>query len=167
MRRATYVTGRHRGVTLERMISELASYLRGWAGYFGFSQWRELQSLDSWIRRRLRCVVWVQWKTRGRRYRELRRLNVPERAACEAVFSPKGPWRLSLTHAMHRAFNNARFKRLGLPAMEKLVNAQSAEPPWYGPVCPVVWEGRRRETPPYPDLQGLMVGHTRSAEFDG
>jgi hypothetical protein len=26
------------------------------------------------------------------------------------------------------------------------------EPPWYGPVCPVVWEGRRREASPYPDL---------------
>ena len=25
------------------------------------------------------------------------------------------------------------------------------EPPWYGPVCPVVWEGRHREVPPYPD----------------
>src|SRR5689334_25361121 len=27
----------------------------------------------------------------------------------------------------------------------------TAEPPWYGPVCPVVWEGRHREMPPYPD----------------
>ena len=27
----------------------------------------------------------------------------------------------------------------------------SVEPPWYGPVCPVVWEGRHREMPPYPD----------------
>ena len=27
----------------------------------------------------------------------------------------------------------------------------SVEPPWYGPVCPVVWEGWRREAPPYPD----------------
>src|SRR4029077_16735631 len=26
------------------------------------------------------------------------------------------------------------------------------EPPWYVPVCPVVWEGWRRETSPYPDL---------------
>jgi hypothetical protein len=42
----------------------------GMAGYFSFSQWRELQSLDSWIRRRLRCVAWVQWKTRGRRYQD-------------------------------------------------------------------------------------------------
>ena len=58
--RVRELTRRHRGITLERMIRELVSYLRGWAGYFGFSQWRELQSLDSWIRRRIRCVVWVQ-----------------------------------------------------------------------------------------------------------
>src|SRR4051812_19738360 len=69
--RVRALTGRHRGITLERMIRELVPYLRGWAGYFGFSQWRELASLDGWIRRRLRCVVWVPWKTRGRRYREL------------------------------------------------------------------------------------------------
>ena len=91
--RVRKLTGRHRGITLEQMIRELVPYLRGWAGYFGFSQWRELQSLDSWIRRRLRCVAWVQWKTRSRRYHELRRLGVLGPAASEAVFSPKGPWR--------------------------------------------------------------------------
>jgi RNA-directed DNA polymerase len=117
------LTGRHRGVSLERMIGELTPYLRGWAGYFGFSQWRELPNLDGWIRRRLRCVVWVHWKTRGRRYQELRRLNVPEPAASAAVFSPKGPWRLSSTTAMHRAFTNVRFTRLGLRPMEKLDDA--------------------------------------------
>lgn len=121
--RVRELTRRHRGITLERMIRELASYLRGWASYFGFSQWHELQSLDGWIRRRLRCVAWVQWKTRGRRYHELRRLGVPGPAASEAVFSPKGPWRMSFTNALHRAFTNARFKRLGLLPMEKLVGA--------------------------------------------
>src|SRR5216110_1397399 len=59
------VTRRHRGVSLEKMIADLNPFVRGWAGYFGFSQWRELPSLDGWIRRRLRCVAWVQWKTRG------------------------------------------------------------------------------------------------------
>jgi RNA-directed DNA polymerase len=121
--RVRELTGRHRGIALERMIRELVPYLRGWAGYFGFSQWRELQSLDSWVRRRVRCVVWVQWKTRRRRYHELRRLGVPQPAASTAVCSGKGPWRLSLTHAMHRAFSKARFKRLGLAPMEKLANA--------------------------------------------
>ena len=31
------------------------------------------------------------------------------------------------------------------------------EPPWYGPVCPVVWEGRSREAPPYPDQPGDVL----------
>jgi len=44
---------RHRGVSLERMIADLNPLLRGWAGYFGFSQSRELGSLDGWTRRRL------------------------------------------------------------------------------------------------------------------
>jgi RNA-directed DNA polymerase len=119
-RRVRVLTGRHRGVSLERMIGELVPYLRGWVGYFSFSQLRELPSLDGWIRRRLRCVAWVQWKTRGQRYRELRRLNVPERSASAAIFSPKGPWRLSFSEALHRGFTKARFRRLGLPPMEKL-----------------------------------------------
>jgi RNA-directed DNA polymerase len=121
--RVRELTRRHRGVSLERMIGELIPYLRGWAGYFGFSQSHELPSLDGWIRRRLRCVAWVQWKTRGQRYRELRRLNVPERSASAAIFSPKGPWRLSFSEALHRGFTKARFRRLGLPPMERLVDA--------------------------------------------
>ena len=54
--RVRELTGRHRGIKLEQMIRELATYLRGWAGYFGFSQSHELPSLDGWIRRRLRCT---------------------------------------------------------------------------------------------------------------
>lgn len=117
------LTWRHRGVSLERVIADLNPLLRGWAGYFGFSQMRELGSLDGWTRRRLRCVVWVQWKTRGRRYQELRRLKVSEKVASAAIFSPKGPWRLSSSSALHRAYTNARFKRLGLLSMEMLVSA--------------------------------------------
>jgi RNA-directed DNA polymerase len=121
--RVRELTQRHRGVSLEKMNADLNPFVRGWAGYFGFSQWRELPSLDGWIRRRLRCVVWVQWKTRGQRYRELRRLEVPERSASAAIFSPKGPWRLSFSEALHRAFTKARFRRLGLLSMEKLASA--------------------------------------------
>src|SRR5215469_17454734 len=132
--RVRELTGQYRGVSLERMIGEFVPYLRGWAGYFGFSQSHQLPSLDGWIRRRLRCVAWIQWKTRGQRYRELRRLNVPERSASAAVCSPKGSWRLSFSkallllesvitfdrnaQALHRGFTKARFRRLGLPPME-------------------------------------------------
>jgi RNA-directed DNA polymerase len=113
------LTRRHRG----GMITDLNPLLRGWAGYFGFSQLRELESLDGWTRRRLRCVVWVQWKTRGRRYRELKRLKVSEKVASAAIFSPKGPWRLSSSSALHRAFTNKRCKEHGLVAMEMITSA--------------------------------------------
>jgi hypothetical protein len=69
------------------------------------------------------CVAWVQGKTRRRRYQELRRLGVSEKAASDFVWSPKGPWRLSSAHALHRAYTNARFRELGLPSMAKLVAA--------------------------------------------
>jgi RNA-directed DNA polymerase len=121
--RVRELTRRHRGVSLDKMIADLNPFVRGWAGYFGFSQWHELPSLDGWIRRRLRCVAWIQWKTRGQRYRELRRLKVSERSASAAIFSPKGPWRLSFSEALHRAFPKARFRRLGLLSMEKLAGA--------------------------------------------
>jgi RNA-directed DNA polymerase len=121
--RVRRLTGRHRGVRLERMIGELIPYLRGWAGYFGLSQGRELESLDGWIRRRVRCFVWVQWKTRANRFRELASRGIPKTTIAQAVYSPKGPWRVSTSHALNRAFSKARFRRLGLPAMTVLADA--------------------------------------------
>jgi RNA-directed DNA polymerase len=120
--RVRELTRRHRGVSLEKMIADLNPFVRGWAGYFGFSQWHELPSLDGWIRRRLRSVAWVQWKTRDQRYRELRRLMGPERSASAAIFSPNGPWRLSFL-ALHRAFTKAHIRSLGLLSMEKPAGA--------------------------------------------
>ena len=76
-KRVRELTRRTRGVSLPVMINQLAEYLRGWRGYFGFCQTPSvLQDLDSWIRRRLRSVQWKQWKRGKRRFAELRRLGV-------------------------------------------------------------------------------------------
>ena len=45
-----------------------------------------------------------------------------------------------------------------------LLKLNPIEPPWYGPVCPVVWEGRRREVSPYPDLRRILAVRPRSSE---
>jgi RNA-directed DNA polymerase len=111
------VTGRHRGVTLKRMIADLNPLLRGWAGYFGFSEGQELASLDGWIRRRLRCTLWTQWKTRRRRFGQLRRAGVSEKTTYAAIMSGKGPWRLSASEALHRALRNKTFAQAGLVSM--------------------------------------------------
>ena len=57
------LTRRTRTVGLDGMVKELSEYLTGWKGYFGYCQTPSvLRDLDSWIRRRLRCVAWKQWK---------------------------------------------------------------------------------------------------------
>ena len=100
------------------MIAELAIYMRGWKAYFGFSQTpSDLKALDKWTRRRLRSVVWKQWK-RGRvRYRELHRRGVRSGLAARTAGSAHGPWRLAASPALHFALPNAHLASLGLPLL--------------------------------------------------
>jgi len=61
--RVRELTCRTKRVSIERMAEELAQYLRGWIGYFGRCQTPSvLQGLEEWTRRRLRSVIWKQWK---------------------------------------------------------------------------------------------------------
>src|SRR4030095_2728729 len=62
------ITRRAKGVSIETTMEELAPYMRGWRSYFGFCETPEvLVSLTGWVRRRLRCALWRQWKTVRRR----------------------------------------------------------------------------------------------------
>ena len=124
--RVRELTGRSRGVSMARVIADLNPILRGWAGYFRLSQWGELASLDGWIRRRLRCLAWVQWRTPRRRVGELERLGAARTAIFAAIKNPKGPWRQSSSNALNAAFGKARFRLLGLVSMADCVKAQSA-----------------------------------------
>ena len=109
-------TGRTRGVSIERMTKELTSYLRGWKGYFGFCETPSvLESLDQWIRRRLRSVIWRQWK-RGR-YARLRQLGVPRALATTTAASSHSCWRMANSPAMSLALPIAHFDALGLPRL--------------------------------------------------
>src|ERR1041385_5873982 len=114
-RRVRELTRRTCGVKVETMVAQLSRYLLGWRGYFGFCQtpW-VLRSLDKWLRRRLRSVVWKQWK-RGRvRFAELRKRGVSKDLAAKTAGSAHGPWRLSESPALNVALSNAYFASLGL-----------------------------------------------------
>lgn len=95
-KRIRTLTSRMRGRKLSVVISELNSYLNGWRGYFGFCETPSvLRELDGWIRRRLRCYLWKQWKKIGKRRAELLRLNVPQAWARGLSVSSKGAWHIS------------------------------------------------------------------------
>jgi RNA-directed DNA polymerase len=89
-RRVRELTRRTRGISLKQMTTELAEYLRGWKGYFGFCETPSvLRGLDQWIRRRLRSVIWKQW--RKRRTGKLMVRGVGLRLAAQTALSRHGP----------------------------------------------------------------------------
>jgi RNA-directed DNA polymerase len=117
-RRIAELTRRTRGVSLEKMVSELMPYLTGWRNYFSFCQTPSvLRDLDSWVRRRLRCVVWKQWKRGKSRFAQLRGHGVGKHLAAQTAGSPHGPWRISRSPALSFALPNAFFDSLGLPKL--------------------------------------------------
>jgi RNA-directed DNA polymerase len=116
--RVREITQESRGRSMETVMEKLARYLRGWRGYFGFCETPAvLKELDSWIRRRVRCAFWRQWKTGRKRYAELVRRGVNGREAAKAAGSRCGPWRVSQSPALDQALSNAYLASFGLPSL--------------------------------------------------
>ena len=73
---------------------KLGEYVRGWVNYYRLADMKQLMTqTDEWLRRRIRTVIWKQWKRVRTRYRMLRRLRVEEWRVHEMANCRKGPWR--------------------------------------------------------------------------
>src|SRR6516164_8280505 len=111
------ITRRAKGVSIKTTMEELATYMRGWRGYFGFCQTPEvLVALTRWVRLRLRAALWRQWKTPRRRRAALIALGVRGELRNMAG-SGHGPWHLARSKALSVGLSNAHFKSLGLPSL--------------------------------------------------
>src|SRR5580658_10107866 len=116
-RRIRDITQRVKGVSMKTTMEELAPYMRGWRGYFGFCQTPEvLVALTRWVRLRLRAALWRQWKTPRRRRAALIALRVFGQL-CNTADSGRGPWHLDRSKALSVGLSNAHFKSLGLPSL--------------------------------------------------
>jgi RNA-directed DNA polymerase len=117
-RKVRELTGRTRGVSVERIAKEVASYLRGWKSYFGFCETPTvLESLDQWIRRRLRSMIWKQWKRGKVRFRKLCDRGVSRKLAATTAGNTHGPWHIANSPALSHAFPIAYFDSLGVPRL--------------------------------------------------
>lgn len=112
------LTRRTRTTGWKRIIQDLQLYVRGWRGYFGFSQTPStLKRLEEWMRRRLRSLIWKAWKHGRRRFAELTKRGVGKDLAATTAGSPHGPWRLADSPALHKAFPIKFFDQQGLPRL--------------------------------------------------
>src|SRR4051794_26955904 len=112
------ITRQAKGISIETTVKRLAAYMVGWRGYFGFCETPEvLIGLIRWVRLRLRCALWRQWKTPRRRRAALLQLGVRPRLAANTAGSGRGPWYLARSKALSVGASNAYFRSLGLPSL--------------------------------------------------
>jgi RNA-directed DNA polymerase len=84
---------RGRGRRLDRVIQELNPMIRGWVAYFRMSDVRvSFEELDERIRRKLRCLLWRQWKRPWTRRARLMARGLAEAHASVSAFNGHGPW---------------------------------------------------------------------------
>lgn len=105
-----------RGRNLRRFINEdLNPVLRGWINYFGLAEVKSFaEELDQWIRRRLRLILWRQWKRPWARFKMLRKYGILEERAARSAFNGRGPWYNSGASHMNMSLPKKFFDGLGL-----------------------------------------------------
>jgi RNA-directed DNA polymerase len=107
-----------RGQSLRRTIEELNSLLRGWINYFQLAQSTGvLEELDQWLRRRLRCLLWRQWRKPRTRARKLRALGLDAERARVSAVNGHGPWWNAGASHLNHALPARLFMRMGLVSL--------------------------------------------------
>jgi len=107
-----------RGRSLSHTIETLNPLLRGWINYFQLAEGKGiLEQLDSWVRRRLRCLLWRQWKRVHTRTRKLRALGLDAKRARQSAVNGHGPWWNAGAGHLHIALPAAYFTHKGLVSL--------------------------------------------------
>lgn len=95
---------------------KLGEYVRGWVNYFHMADMKTLMAqTDEWMRRRIRAVIWRQWKRVRTRYKMLRRMHVEEWRVHEMANCRKGPWRAA--QMLNSVITKERLARAGYPSL--------------------------------------------------
>ena len=111
---------RGRGRNLKRTIDDIAPVIRGWIAYFRLAETKGIfDELDGWVRRKLRCILWRQWKRPATRMGRLMQRGLPKARARLSAYNGWGPWRNAGAAHMNDAFRNGFFAQLGLPELQK------------------------------------------------
>lgn len=114
---------RGRGRNLKRFVVEdLNPVLRGWSSYFSASETKgNFDELDQWIRRKLRNILWRQWKRPRTRRKKLMSLGLSEETASASAYNGRGPWWNSGASHMNRALKKKYFDQMGLVSLQERV----------------------------------------------
>jgi RNA-directed DNA polymerase len=103
--------GRSLGWTIER----LEPLIRGWVAYFQKAEVKAaFERLDQWLRRRLRCILWRQWKRPRTRAKRLMKLGLDRHRAHISAYNGHGPWWNAGASHMNQAVPTRYLRSIGL-----------------------------------------------------
>jgi len=104
-----------RGGSIASTVARLNPIIRGWVAYFRMVEVKaKFEELDSWTRRKLRGLIWRQWKTPRTRLRRLLKLGVDAPRARAGAMNNRGPWWNAGASHMNQAISNNTLRGLGL-----------------------------------------------------
>jgi group II intron reverse transcriptase/maturase len=116
--RIRQITHKGRGQNIGRVIAEINRFTHGWVGYFRLASVKaQFDTLDQWIRRRLRKILWEQWRTPKTRCRKLIALGLEVARARKATATGLGAWWNAGASHMHAAINNGVLAAWGLRSL--------------------------------------------------
>ncbi|HLP34485.1 MAG TPA: group II intron reverse transcriptase/maturase [Amoebophilaceae bacterium] len=108
------LTSRSNGWGNDRRKEALRQYIIGWLNYFRLADMKQLLvKTDEWFRRRLRSLIWKQWKRIKTKCSNLIKLGIPKQKAKEHANTRKGFWRISDSPLLKKAISNDRLKLSG------------------------------------------------------
>lgn len=107
---------RSRNISLDERLLKLKRLIYGWVNYFRIADMSVLLSkeIDPNIRRKLRVIIWKQWKKIKKRYTCLRKLGISHRDAYVTANSRKGYYHIAHTRVIETAISKERLNKRGL-----------------------------------------------------
>jgi RNA-directed DNA polymerase len=104
-----------RGRSLRKVMEELMPLLRGWVNYFRLSAVKiAFEEMDGWIRRKLRSILWRQWKKPRTRAKKLMERGIDKVRVYISAYNGRGPWWNAGASHMNAAFPTQWFTQQGL-----------------------------------------------------
>ena len=106
---------RSRSISLDERLLKLKQLIYGWINYFRIADMKMLmKEIDHWIRRKLRVIIWKQWKKIRKRYTSLRKLGISHRDAYVTSNSRRGYYHIAHTRVLEQAISKERLNKRGL-----------------------------------------------------
>ena len=109
------ILSRSRSISLDERFLKLKQLMYGWVNYFKIADMKGiLKSIDENIRRKVRVIIWKQWKNIKKRYTSLRKLGQNHYNAYMTANCRRGYYFIANTWTVKKAISKDKLNKRGL-----------------------------------------------------